>query len=308
MTGHDLELNESVPDLVVERGGPAPVPPSGPPASVQPRWMGSATLAILVGPVAIAYVVRLVTSHDQWLPIWQLWIVALIAFFAASRFLERGERMRVTHVAAGYVPLRAFEEEILQTAIAIALAVIAEAALVASLEPWMGVAIFALLVAWVVLCMFPPLRRIEGRRSIQVACSPEAAFALLSDPHSWRLWTPELEVVEPSEVPIRLGTVVHGRMRIGGRQLEGDERVVAFDPPRMCASETLNIRGSGYDSYEMTATEGGTFITYTARFMRPIDRAALGEAFRSGHFLTERWRTKMQRIKQLLEEGSAGSV
>ncbi|HEV2033276.1 MAG TPA: SRPBCC family protein [Candidatus Dormibacteraeota bacterium] len=222
--------------------------------------------------------------------------------------MDRGERLRAPHVAAGYVRLRDYEGEILQNAIAIAIGVIAEIVLVASFELWVGGALFGLLVAWILLCFLPPLRRIEGRSSVQVACTPEAAFALVSDPQNWRLWTSELEVIELSEVPVRRGTVVHSRMRIAGRLLEGDERVVAFDPPRRCGREVLDVRGAGYDSYEMTATERGTLITYAARFMRPLDRAALGEALRPSNFFEERWKKKMQRIKQLLEDGAARSV
>jgi hypothetical protein len=104
-----------------------------------------------------------------------------------------------------------------------------------------------------------------------------------------------------------VGTNVHSRMRLGGRLLEGDERVVVFDPPLRCGSEVLDVRGSGSDMYEMTATEGGTLITYTARFMDPPFQTVLGGPFFRRSF-KERWRTKMQRIKQLLEGGTARSV
>lgn len=312
MTGHDLELNESVPDLVVERGGPPPVPPPlapgspSQPAAVSRRALAIA-LAVLFGPSSVALIVRLVTSRDPWSPIWQLWIVAIIALFAAVWFLDRTDKLKAAHTAAGIGSLRDLEDETRPLVIAIGLALIGEFLVVASFEVWMGVALTGLLVAWGLLCFLPPLRRMGGSSPIWVACSPAAAFALVSDPHSWVQWTPEIEMVEPTQMPADIGTIVHSRFRIDGRLLEGDDRVVVFDPPWRCGSETLNVGGTGVDLYEMAASDGGTLIKYTFRTFVPPEVAMFGGVFR-GDFFKKRWKTKMKRIKQLLEDGAAGSV
>jgi hypothetical protein len=266
-----------------------------------------ALVAFLVGPVAIAAFVRVVTSREPWSPVWQLWIVALIALFASLWFMNRSETLKAAHVAAGYVTLRDIEAETNTAMIGILLAVFAELVLVASFEFWAGLVLIALLVAWILLCLLPPLRRRGGRSSIQVACSPEAAFALVSDPQSWRLWTPELELVESSEAPVRLGTIVRSRLQIEDRRLDANERVAIFEPPWRCGSEILDAGGTGLDLYEMAASDGGTLITYVFRSVLPPAHAILGGAFRN-YKLTERWRKKMLRIKELLEERATGSV
>ncbi|HLQ15049.1 MAG TPA: SRPBCC family protein [Candidatus Eisenbacteria bacterium] len=266
-----------------------------------------ALVAFLVGPVAIAAFVRVLTSGGPWSPLWQLWIVALIVLFAATWFLDRAEKLKAAHIAAGYIPLRALQTETQSATVGIALAVIAEFVLVASFELLLGVVLIGLLAVWILVGFLPPMRRHQGRSSIEVACTRESAFALVSDPHSWRLWTPELELVEMSETPVRLGTIVYSRMRIGGRPLEARERVAVFDPPVRCGSEILDAGGTGLDLYEIAATESGTLVTYTFRSVLPPTHAILGGTFRNYKF-TERWRKKMLRIKELLEEGSAGSV
>ena len=313
MTGHAIELNDSAPDLVVERGTPPRVPQPGPPGSVpQPASLSrrdvAIVLAFLFGPVLVAFIVRFVTTQGPWAPLTGLWVVAIGFLLLAGWFIDRSNRLLKAHSAAGYVPLRELEAENLQATIGIGFGVIAEFVAVASFEPWMGVALTGLLLVWILLCFLPPLRRFEGGSSIQVACSPEAAFGLVSDPQNWRLWTPELESVESSEVPVRLGTVVHSRGRVQGRLLLGDERLTVFDPPSPCGSEVLDVRGTGSDQYEIAATGGGTLITYKFRQIFPVSQAALGGIFNRRKPFLERWRKKMQRIKQLLEEGGAGSV
>ena len=312
MTGHDLELNESVPDLVVERGGPPRPPPPAPPGSgSQPaplsRRDAVIILAFLFGPVLVAFAIRQLTSRGPWSPIWQLWIVAVIAMGIALWFLARWDMLKAAHVAAPSIRVRDLEAEALPVAIALSIALIAEIIAVASFELWMGVALIGVLLAWIFLCFLRPLRRIDTRSSVQVACNPEAAFALVSDPQSWRLWTPELERVESSEVPVRVGTIVQSRARIEGSLLEGEDKVVVFDPPWRCGTEVLDARGSSRDLYEIAATDGGTLITYTFRSMVPPELAMLGAALQR-RSMTERWKKKMQRIKQLLEDATSGSV
>ena len=313
MTGHDLELNESVPDLVVERGRPPRVPPPAPQGSVAPpaplsRRDAAIVLAFLCGPVLVAFIVRIVTTQGPWVPLTGLWVVAIGFLLLAGWFFDRSNRLLKAHTAAGYVPLREIEAESLQAMIGIGFGVIAEFVAVASFEPWMGVALTGLLLAWILLCFLPPLRRFDGMSSVQVACSPEAAFALVSDPHSWRLWTPELDSVESSEVPVRVGTVVRSRGRVQGRLVEGNERVTVFDPPRRCSSEVLDVQGAAFDQYDIAPNDGGTLIAYKFLHIYPVSQAALGGLWNRRKLFTERWTKKMQRIKQLLEDGAAGSV
>jgi hypothetical protein len=270
--------------------------------------VGRAINAILIGPVALAILVRYLTTPGAWSPIWQLWIVAVIALLGALWCVDRSEKLKAAHVAAGYVQLGEVEAEALPISIAIALGLIAEFLLVASFELWAGVGLIGLLLAWILLCFLPPLRRFEGMSSVQVACSPEAAFALVSEPQSWRLWTPELDSVESSEVPVRVGTVVHSRFRVGDRLMEGHERVVAFDPPRRCGSRVLDVHGDAFNQYDISTTDGETLIAYRLLQIYPVRQAVLGGVWNRRKSFTERWAKKMQRIKELLEDGAAGSV
>src|SRR5258708_5820060 len=171
MTGHDFELNESVPDLVVERGGPPRPPPPAPPGSgSQPaplsRRDAVIILAFLFGPVVVAFIFRFVTTQGPWAPLTGLWVVAIGFLLLGGWFIDRSTKLQKAHTAAGYVPMRAIEVEGLQATIGIGFGVIAELVAVASFELWMGVALTGLLLAWILLCFLPPLRRFEGMSSV----------------------------------------------------------------------------------------------------------------------------------------------
>jgi hypothetical protein len=264
-----------------------------------------AVAAFLVGPVAVAFIARLVTSRGSWSPDLLLLLVALIALFVAVRFATRSQKPK--DAEAPYQRLSEVENENWQLAIAVALVVTAELVAVAAFEFWAGVGLTALVLAWALVWSLPQLRRIEARSSVQAACTPEAAFALVSDPHSWRLWTPELETVESSDVPVRVGTVVRSRARVQGQLIEMEERVTVFDPPRRCSSELLGVRGVS-DMYEIAATEGGSLITYEWHFLEPLSQAPFGGALFRRNFVKRRRKKAMLRIKQLLEDDAAGSV
>jgi hypothetical protein len=265
-------------------------------------------LAFLFGPVVVAFIFRFVTTQGPWAPLTGLWVVAIGFLLLGGWFIDRSNKLQKAHTAAGYVPMRAIEAEGQQATIGIGFGLIAELVAVASFEPWMGVALTGLLLTWILLCFLPPLRRFEGMSSVWVACSPEAAFTLVSDPQSWQLWTPELDLVESSEVPVRLGTVVHSRGRIQDRQVLGEERVVVFEPPRRCGSEVLDVQGVAFDQFDMAPTDGGTLVAYRFLQIYPFSQAVSGGIWGQRKSFTERWRKKMLRIKQLLEEGSGGSV
>src|SRR5260370_41986323 len=104
-----------------------------------------ALVTFLVGPVAIAAFVRVVTSRGPWSPLWQLWIVALIVLFAATWFLDRAEKLYAAHIASGYIPLRALQSETQSATAAIVLAVLAEFVLVASFQLLLSVVLIGLL-------------------------------------------------------------------------------------------------------------------------------------------------------------------
>ena len=315
MTGQELnELNQSAPDLVVEAGGPSGVPPPAAPGSpAQPKptypWVIAIVFAFFPGLPIAAFLIRYLTSQGPWSENHLLEILSLLLFVATYLFVRWVDRMKKAHVAAGATRLRDLEAELVLTMVAFALALAGDFALVAAFELWAGVVLFGLLVVWILLCSVPSLRRTESRSSIQAACTPEAAFALVTDPGRWRLWTPELELAEPSEVPVGLGTVVRELARVDGRLLEGEDRIVVFDPPRRCGTEVVGANSS--DMYEIAANEAGTLITYTFRVELPLVISVYGGVFIRRYETKkrlERRGTAMKRIKQLLEEGSARPV
>jgi Ca2+/Na+ antiporter len=80
-----------------------------------------AVAAFLVGPVAVAFIARLVTSRGSWSPDLLLLLVALIALFVAVRFATRSQKPK--DAEAPYQRLSEVENENWQLAIAVALVV-----------------------------------------------------------------------------------------------------------------------------------------------------------------------------------------
>lgn len=163
--------------------------------------------------------------------------------------------------------------------------------------------VYAVLVGFYLLYAIPGSRRlIAYRLSITVRCAPEAAFAFLSDPHNWPRYLPEVQVIEPVDAPIRVGSRVSERVTLGRRIFEGQDEITLVDPNRKLATRVVG--GHSADLYEFKPVDSGTQISYSAEHRLSVSEAVIGRVLRRGDImkrLLSRRETVMQRIKQILE-------
>jgi len=166
-------------------------------------------------------------------------------------------------------------------------------------------------IAWVLLSCAPRSRRVEMRASIDVRCDVQAAFELVSNPRNWRLYAPELEVLEPVETPVRAGTLVRARLHYSGRVMEADEIVTVFEPPRRFGTAIPASPHVTTGGYEIVPSGGGTSITYTFRgSLTPLQSFFGGWLLRGrlDRRMKERREIALAEIKRLLEAEPAAPV
>src|SRR5712692_3258910 len=179
--------DQEKPDFVIGAGAPAPPVASGAPPRpggmpvVSPAtW--AALIALLVGPPVVAFVVRWLTSADHWAPLSGLWVVVIALVLGAGWVMEQADRLEKSYLQAPVHHPGENETVALRQALGYGLLVLAEAAAAASFEPWVGLALIGLTLAWVGWCAITPQRHFEFGYVLQVNCSPEAAFAFIADP------------------------------------------------------------------------------------------------------------------------------
>lgn len=236
---------------------------------------------------------------------------AVVALALGVLFFERMRRFQKQRASQPPRPGTA-DEVVTRGAAGLACFAGAEAFLVATID-WRAAAVYvALVVAWVLVWTPRSNRQLVVRSTIGVSCTPLAAFELVSNPNKWPLYVPELELVQPVEIPVRLGTVVHDRVRRGGViTLEADEEVVALEPGVRFGTAIRGPAQSSSGIYQFAPVQGGTTIEFTHRSLISLPAAILGVATRRGSLrkvLGERRAATFARIKRLLEEPEAGSV
>lgn len=171
---------------------------------------------------------------------------------------------------------------------------------------------FGLVVLWVLVWTPRANRTIVMRSAVEVRCSPQTAFELVSNPNNWPLYVPELEIAEPVEVPVRLGTVIHDRVRREGKiTVEASEEVVALEPGARFGTAIQRDPQASSGTYDFEPVAGGTSIEYTHRTLLSLPAAVFGIALMRAAIvrrMSERRAQTLARIKQLLEEPGAPPV
>jgi Polyketide cyclase / dehydrase and lipid transport len=267
-------------------------------------FTNAAVAAVAVVPIAVAFVHR-AAGTGTWAPFLPLWGVALIAIFATFLLLNRAAKLQRTRAGQAMSPGRA-EGSVRWTVVVAGLMVVAEVAIVASIDWQVAVIAVALVVAWILVWTPRASRRLVMRSAIDVRCTPQAAFELVSNPNHWPLYVPEIELVQPVDVPVRLGTVIHERVRRDGRiLLEAEEDVVALEPGKRFGTSVRKAQPSS-GIYEIgPVADGMTHIEYTHRSVLSLPTAILGGALMRGGLGNKMaaGRAKiLERIKGLLQE------
>jgi hypothetical protein len=299
--------SDPLPDLVVGDGAP--------PVGVRPQWLsGQARVNVLaatmlVGPVALAFVLRLVTGEGTpWAYTMGLLLASIPILLAAGWATESaGRRQRAG--AASVIHPGEPEAWMLRYAIGLALAGAADSLAAAAFEPWIGAAVFAALVAWIAFCAVTPQRRLRTGWTLEVTATPEAAFAFVADVRHWPLYWPGLTVLDPIPEETRLGTTF--RFRYSKKAVvEGEDQAVEYLPGRRMSFMTLKAFPNR-STYSFDLIPGGSRITYTYESVRNLGAMVMGNGFRRRHLLKEfdaLYREMTSRLKPLLESSSPPAV
>jgi len=238
-------------------------------------------------------------------------ILAVVAIVAGVSFLERMRRRQRRRAGQASRPSAA-QEELRLAALGIGGFVVAESFIVAAIDWRVAAGYLCLAGLWVLVWTPRANRTVLMRSAVKVRCSPRAAFDLVSNPNNWPLYVPEIELAQPVEVPVSLGTVIHDRVRREGKiAVEADEEVVALEPGVRfgTAIQMDPQRSSG--TYEFEPVDGGTIIEYTSRSLLSLPAAVFGIALRRAAIvsqMSERRKETLARIKQLLEEPGSSPV
>jgi hypothetical protein len=265
-------------------------------------WTGVVTWAIVIVPTALAIVSRNAESAGEpWEPAEYLWWLALVMFVGAILLSNRAGS-RVPEKGSGR-PVRVgdFEANNRDGVLSFGALILGSSAVAASFEWRVGLAVLGLAAAWALTWLPTRVRRVDLVSAIEVRCSPQAAFDLVSDPRNWSSYFPQL-TADTGDDPVREGSVINVQlMREDKRVLHAEERVVDYEPGRRFATAIAEVATPATGSYDFEPVAGGTRIVYTYRSLIPLAMALLGGRIRVRTKMAMRRGRGMARIKQILE-------
>jgi uncharacterized protein YndB with AHSA1/START domain len=228
----------------------------------------------------------------------------------AGWFIERAQKRLLARANRPFWPGDR-EAETLLNALGLGAAVAGEVLLVGSFEPWAGIALIGLFLAWIAFCAVTPSRWINAPIVFEVAgCSPETVFAYVCDASHWPLYQTGVELLGPFDTPLHVGSVVRGRIT---RKivLEADMQVTDLLPGRRLVITTLGTPYLNAGTYELEATSRGTRVRYVYRSMQTVSTMVFGDGFAKRELMAnfaESQRDWTGRLKALLEGRSTASV
>jgi polyketide cyclase/dehydrase/lipid transport protein len=172
------------------------------------------------------------------------------------------------------------------------------------------IVLIAALMVYLLVFVPPAMRRIAFESEVVVGCSPDAAFALVSDPNNWPRYVPELQLRAVVRPPLKLGDLIYDRFAARDMTVEGIERVVAFEPGVRFGTQLVSGGHGTTGVYELFRTEGGTRIVFRCETSLTVLEAWAGNGFRRD-FLASKLKANrdvtMQRIKGVLEADAAAA-
>jgi uncharacterized protein YndB with AHSA1/START domain len=157
-------------------------------------------------------------------------------------------------------------------------------------------------------------------RSVHIAAPVERVFALMADPAARSRLSPHarpIRVEIEDGGPLRLGSVCHFRLELGGRIVDYRTRVREFEPNRLIVS--VSDTAIPFETrIETVPEEGGTRLTQTERF-EPDDetlRAQLPDdldgkllrlAYAVALLLDAEWARRLRRQQEEMIEAALGA-
>ena len=266
------------------------------------------SLTVLLVPFIVAFSVRVREGGTTW-PVGVTWGVMLVAMVAGFSLISRSNRFN-SRPSGGPMPVGTVEHAQNLAGLGLACFAVADVALIGWIEWRVGLGLLVVFVAYVLVWVPRTMRWVQYRSSVQARSTPLAAFELVSDPRNWHLYFPQLEVIEPLDKPLHMGSVIHDRVARDGYVIDADEVVVAFDPGRQFGTAIRKPRRS-QGIYEFKEVDGGTEIEYTSWTVLTMAQAVLGVGLRRRSLTSKMIATRapaMQRIKALLEAPGPATV
>jgi hypothetical protein len=240
-----------------------------------------------------------------------LWFLAVVMSVIGISLLSRESRWRTRRSGRPPRPGTLHSAAWLEM-FAYACFVIAELCLVIAIDWRVGAAFLGPALAWALFWTPRSNRKVVMRAAIEVRCTPAAAFDLVSDPNNWHLYLPNIELAQPIQPPLHVGSLIHVRMRRHGVvSLEGEEEVVALEPGRRFGTAVRDTPDPSTGIYEFEEVAGRTKIEYTYRSAVSLPAAILGGSLRRKDMVErmyDRRAQMMDRIKLLMEEADPTSV
>ncbi len=305
-----MAQQHETPDFVIGAGAPT-VPRRRRRVDTDQALAWVILLSLLLGPAPLAFVIRMVTSTDTWVPLFGLFLVALLGLLAAGWAADKASMVR--RARQNVIPAGEPEKEARYEALALAFVVFGEAAAAAASEPWVGLALVGALVAWAAFCTVTPQRRLRTGWTLQVTASPDAVFRFMSNPRNMPRWQPREELLEPVPDHLSVGTVLHVRAETdSGRTVESSTVCDELVPGRRFAFSVVGaFENRGVTTVDQAPVGGGTKITYAYEGTRNVTTMMVGRGFVNAAVrpkIEARYREHLALLKPLLEAEASASV
>ena len=132
-----------------------------------------------------------------------------------------------------------------------------------------------------------------------VDATPEAAFAVVSDPEQDPLWRETVQAVELTSGDARaVGAVYTAHVEVMGRKVDADVRLVSLDPPRTVGYSLITpVRASATYTVESEGT--GARVTFELEMQSSGGMAAVRERVVAG-FIAKGAERDLRSLAQLL--------
>ena len=124
----------------------------------------------------------------------------------------------------------------------------------------------------------------EITETFEVDRSPEAVFAVLTDPERLHEWQPTtVDVRRTVTGPFSVGEVFEETHKAGPRRLDSTVRCAAYDRPRVFALEAVDGPVKFDGRWQLEDRQGRTLVTFTGRGAPRLLAPLLRRRFRGYH-------------------------
>lgn len=183
---------------------------------------------------------------------------------------------------------------------ALSLWVVGAGCVLTVVHPWIGLATIVAAGMWVCLALRPDSRRIRTHNSVEIRCTPAAAFALVGDPRQFSRYVDGYEVDAPANQEVGIGYRYRSRFRgLSGYVFEVDEEILDYQPGRLIKETVVGVPSVGTCTVERAPA--GTRVIYVYEGRLSFPQALLDLRARIVVDITAHRQRSYQRLKAILE-------